>query len=113
MVLRRLGMLLCTAVVVFAVLPEADAADKSAPPTIDLQSRCRRTEQAVIDMMGDQSLRGSAFDTCMRSEQDARKALIAAWPDIPQTYKSFCIRKADYSPSYVEWIACLEMMIEV
>ena len=111
--MRRLGQLLGTAVVIFTALPAVDAADKSSPPTIDLQSRCRRTEKAMVDMMGDPSLRGTAFDTCMRSEQEARKALIAAWPDIPQSYKSFCIRTADYSPSYVEWIACLEMMIDV
>jgi hypothetical protein len=112
MILSRLVVFLCAAVAVFAALPAADAADK-APPTIDLQSRCRRTEKALLDMMGDQSLRGSAFDTCMRSEQDARKAIVAAWPDIPQSYKSFCIRKGDFSPSYVEWIACLEMMIDL
>jgi hypothetical protein len=115
MKLGRLTVVLWAAVaVVAAVLPAAAAANKSSsPPIIDLQARCKRTQDAVVDMMGDPSLRATAFDTCMRSEQEARAAMLKAWPDIPQAYKSFCIRQRDYSPSYVEWIACLELMIDL
>jgi hypothetical protein len=112
MTLGRLAILLGAAVMMFVPLPDASAAD-SALPNIDLQLRCRKSEATLIEMMGNQSLQGTAFDGCIRSEEDARKALLDAWKDVPQAYKSYCVRKADYSPSYVEWIACLELAIDL
>jgi len=110
---RRLGVLVgATAVVVLMALPEAWARNETLP-TIDLQARCHKSERSVIDMMGDPSLRGRAFDLCIKSEQEARDALLKAWGEIPQAYKAFCIRPGDYSASYVEWIACLEMKIDL
>src|ERR1700761_1065983 len=76
-------------------------------PTIDLQLRCRKSEKTLMEMMGNNA--PQAFDGCITSEQAARKALEDAWPKIPADIKGYCIRPADYSPSYVEWIACLEM----
>jgi len=111
MLLRRLAILGATAAALTTLSQVAVA--QSAPPSIDLDARCRKSERAMIEMMGDPSLRESAFQTCMRAEQEARDALVKAWPEIPQKYKTFCVRKADYSPSYVEWIACLEMMIDL
>ena len=116
MTLGKSGLLLCAAALLFGTMPAADAAktkSSGGPPVIDLQKRCRNSANAVSEMMGDISQKGAAFETCMRAEQDARKALQAAWGDMPEAYKSFCIRPADYSPSYVEWIACVEMMIDV
>jgi hypothetical protein len=49
----------------------------------------------------------------MRSEQEARDAIVSAWKEIPSQYKTFCIKPNVYSPSYVEWIACLEMQMDV
>ena len=118
--MKRVGALFgAAAAVIIAVLPAAGASRKSAsanqssPPTIDLQARCKRMQTAVVDMMGDPSLRATAFDTCMKSEEEARTALVKAWPEIPPSYKTFCIRRTDYSPSYVEWISCLELMIDM
>jgi hypothetical protein len=105
--------LLCAVVLGLVALPVAGSAQDKGLPTIDLQARCKKSEAAVIDMMGDQSLKGTAFDLCVKSENAARDALVKAWGDIPPAYKSFCVRPRDYSASYVEWIACLEMMIEV
>lgn len=102
----------CAAILAFVAL-SAGAASDNALPAIDLQARCKKSESAVIDMMGDPSLKGSAFDLCVKSEQQARAAIQAAWSDIPPSYKSFCIRPTDYSASYVEWIACIEMLIDV
>jgi hypothetical protein len=82
-------------------------------PTIDLQARCKRSEAAQMDMMGDKSLQNVAFDSCIRSENDAKSAIEKAWGDIPASYKTFCVRPADFSPSYIEWIACLELMIDL
>jgi hypothetical protein len=110
---RRLRIGLCAAAAILAAAEVADAASAKDVPTIDLQTRCRKSEKIMADMMGESNQRGSGFDVCMRSEQDARKALVAAWPEVPPSYKDFCVRPAAYSPSYVEWIACLELLIDL
>jgi hypothetical protein len=101
----------CAAFIVFAA--SAAAATNNTFPIIDLQERCRTSEYAIIEMMGNTAKKGEAFDTCMKSEQAARDALKGAWTDIPPAYKSFCVRPKDYSPSYVEWLACVEMTIDL
>src|ERR1700743_1970570 len=58
-----------SAAVICTALP-ALAAPNYVLPRIDLQTRCKNSEQTMIDMMGDQSLQKTAFDTCMKSEQD-------------------------------------------
>jgi hypothetical protein len=102
---------LSVAIVVLANL--AAAARDDGVPTIDVQKLCRTRAAQSAAMMGNQSLTASAFDSCVRSEQEARAALIAAWKDIPQAYKTFCIRPQVYSPSQTEWIACIESNIDV
>ena len=100
-------------VIIFVVAASlAAAADTKGLPTLDLQARCKKSEAAAIDLMGDPSLKGAAFDLCVKSETAARDALQKAWGDIPASYKSFCVRPGEYSASYVEWIACLEMMLD-
>jgi hypothetical protein len=106
-------MLLGAVAVVSVMAPPAPMAAENAVPTIDLQARCKRSEAAQMDMMGDKNLQNVAFDSCMRSETDAKNAMAKAWSEIPATYKSFCVRPSDFSPSYIEWIACLELMIDL
>jgi hypothetical protein len=101
------------AAIAFVAVPVADAAGFKDIPNIDLQSRCKRSERAMAAMMGASAQPGRDFESCLRAEQEARKAIEAAWPDIPASYKSFCINPTAYSPSYIEWIACLEMLIDL
>ena len=97
------------------ILSTALAAAASGVPTIDLNKRCRTTAKSTQLLMNNSSgdAAEKAFQLCMRSEQDARAAILAAWKDIPPDYKSFCVRPNVYSPSYIEWIACLEMKIDL
>lgn len=99
-------------IAVLAPAPQAQAASGSLP-SIDLQRRCKNSESTLIEMMADRSLQGTAYDTCMKSEQDARNALQGAWQSLPASYASYCVRPRDYAPSYVEWIACVELMIDL
>ena len=86
------------------------AAAQAGPPTIDLQKLCRDRAKAL----GDLGLVGAnAFDACMRSEQESRDAIVAAWKDIPAVYKTTCIRPHEFSNSYAEWISCLELNMDV
>jgi len=102
---------LSAAIVLFANF--AAVAKDNGVPTIDVQKLCRVRAAQSAAMMGNQSLTATAFDSCVRSEQEARAALVAAWKDIPQAYKTFCIRPHVYSPSQTEWIACIESNIDV
>ena len=91
----------------------AAAAQNDTVPNIDVQKLCRTRAAQSAEMMGDKSMTAKAFDSCVRSEQEAHAALVAAWKDIPQAYKTFCIRPHVHSPSNTEWIACIESNIDV
>ena len=98
---------LATAAMFFATL--VAAADDV--PRIDFEKICRSRVQAV-GQVGDRTLEQS-FASCVNAEKEAQTALIAAWKDIPARYKTECIKPNVYSPSYSEWIACLELLIDV
>jgi hypothetical protein len=104
-------IVLTAATLIFATL--AAAAQDARFPNLDTQKLCRNRAKSTEDMMGDKSVTSKTFDTCMRSEKDARDALAAAWKDIPPTYKASCIKPEAYSASYAEWISCLELNIDV
>ena len=82
-------------------------------PSIDIKKGCGIRAKASAEMMGDKSSEAGSFATCMKSEQESRGALAAAWKDIPATLKAFCITPNVYSPSYTEWISCVELSIDV
>src|SRR4029077_5033448 len=82
-------------------------------PSIDIKKGCGVRSKASAEMMGDKSSAAGAFDTCMKSEEQARDALAAAWKDIPAALKAFCVTPNVYSPSYTEWISCVELSIDV
>lgn len=83
-------------------------------PSIDLEKACGVRANTNAEILGAKSLAAAGgFDRCMKSEQIARDALSAAWNDIPANYKAFCIAPGVYSPSYVEWISCLELRIDL
>ena len=102
---------LSAAVVVFTTF--AAVAKDNNLPSIDIKKVCGIRAKASAEMMGDKSSEKAAFDTCMKSEQASRDALVAAWKDIPASYKAACVKPGVYSPSYAEWISCLELNIDV
>jgi len=110
--MKPVSRIVLAVALMFAVELSAVAEDAGIP-TIDTQKLCRTRAAQSAQMMGDQSMLTRAFDSCVRSEQEARTALAKAWKDIPQNYKTFCIRPHVYSPSYTEWIACIESNIDV
>jgi hypothetical protein len=105
------GIALGAAFLLFTTL--AGMAKDDGVPNIDIQKRCRGRAQTMEAMWGDKSMTTGAYELCMRSEQEARAAIVAAWKDIPAAYKAFCIRPEVYSPSHTEWIACIESNIDI
>ena len=91
----------------------AAAAKDNNVPTVDLQKRCDSSVQAMQYMLYAGFKAEDAFKTCLDSEQKARDAIVSSWKDIPASYKTKCINPNAYSPSYIEWIACLDLYIDV
>jgi len=89
------------------------AAAQDRFPNLDTQKLCRNRAKSTGDMMDDKSSASKSYDTCLRSEHAAKDALVAAWKDIPPSYKASCIKPDVYSASYAEWISCLELNIDV
>ena len=87
---------LSAAVVLFTAF--AAIAKGNSLPQIDIKKGCVIRAKASAEMMGDKSSAAGAYETCMKSEQEARDALAAAWKDIPATSKAFCITPNVYSP---------------
>ena len=101
---------LSAAVMLFATF--ASAADDKFP-RLDLQKHCQNRAKTSQEMMGDKTVSGAFFTQCMKSEREAETALVAAWQDIPSNYRALCIRPENFSPSYMEWIACLETNMDM
>ena len=89
------------------------AAAKDAVPRLDSQRLCRVRAASTAEMMGDKTVEAQVFSSCVKSEQEAHNALVAAWNDMPASYKAECIKANVYSPSYAEWLSCLELNIAV
>ena len=77
-----------------------------AVPKIDLEKQCTKAQQ-VTDSLTATKNPGS-FDSCIKNEQSARDKLIERWATIPASDKALCIHSTQFSPSYFEWLGCLE-----
>jgi hypothetical protein len=104
---------IAAAAAVLVVSALAAAAQTGKLPGIDIEKQCRNRAKASQELMGDKTVPAKLYERCVKAEQDAKAALVAAWKDVPAKYRTMCIQPQNYSPSYVEWIACLEMNIGV
>jgi len=107
--LRKSKAILSAATMLFMTVAVAAADDTL--PRIDFEKFCRSRSEAVGELAGRTTQ--ELFNSCVTTEQKAQTALVAAWKDIPATYKERCIKPNAYSPSYAEWIGCLELLIQV
>jgi hypothetical protein len=80
-------------------------------PKIDLQKQCQTTQNATDALTGTKN--PNAFDLCINSEQNAREKLIERWATIPAADKASCIHSTDWSPSYFEWLGCIDTRVYV
>jgi hypothetical protein len=77
-----------------------------AVPKIDLEKQCTKA-QRVTDSLTATKNPGS-FDSCIKNEQSARDKLIERWATIPASDKALCIHSTQFSPSYFEWLGCID-----
>ena len=80
-------------------------------PQLDLQKQCRATQSATDELTGTKN--PNAFDLCVKSEQGAREKLVARWATIPPLDRTSCIHSTDWSPSYLEWLGCVDTRVYV
>ena len=85
------------------VLGAGSAANAVGVPSIDIEKSCQASELAVS---GGGTV---ALDTCLSDEQAAHQQLVKGWATIAAADKLHCVQPAEYLPSYVEWLTCLEM----
>jgi hypothetical protein len=88
------------------VLGAASAAHAGGLPRIDIEKMCRASEGALF---GDNS---ANLDICLGDEQAAHEQLVKGWATFLATDKVHCVQPAEYLPSYVEWLTCLEMEMD-
>ena len=75
-------------------------------PKIDLEKQCTKSQSVTDSLTGTKN--PGSFDSCIKNEQSARDKLIEQWAAIPASDKATCIRPKDFSPSYFEWLGCIE-----
>ncbi len=97
--------------VVVLMAASAALAKDDVLPKIDLQKQCRSTQNATDALTGTKN--PNAFDLCMNSEQSAREKLVERWATILASDKASCVHSTDWSPSYFEWLGCIDTRIYV
>jgi hypothetical protein len=88
------------------VLGAAPAAFAGGVPSINIERMCRASEVAPF---ADST---ATFDNCLSGEQAAHQQLVKDWTIYSARDKVHCVLPAEYLPSYVEWLTCLEMEME-
>ncbi|MGC1947296.1 MAG: hypothetical protein WA679_07020, partial [Pseudolabrys sp.] len=48
------------------------------------------------------------IDSCVKNEQSTRDKLTERWATISALDKTSCVQSAGWSPSYSEWLGCLD-----
>ena len=75
-------------------------------PQFDIQKQCQKTQRAADELIGTKN--PGAFDSCVRNEQSAREKLVERWATTSALDKTSCVHPTGYSPSYSEWLGCLD-----
>jgi hypothetical protein len=80
-------------------------------PTVDLETTCRTSEKDIVAIFGTQT--AITLENCLRQEKDAREQIAKNWAQYPAIDRQRCVNAKGYMPSYVEWLTCFEMQIDV
>jgi hypothetical protein len=94
-----------------AIVLASAALSKDGVPKIDLEKQCQKTQNATDALTGRKN--PDAFDLCVKNEQSAREKLVERWATIPASDKASCIHSTDWSPSYLEWLECIDTRVYV
>lgn len=98
-----------TFAIMLGAVPAALA--KGGPPNINIDRSCQASATALGSIYGGGTQ--DAVGVCKMDEQGARDQLAKDWDSYPALAKSRCVQTSEYLPSYVEWLACIEMTRDV
>jgi hypothetical protein len=101
--------IIVSAAIVLAAASTALAKDGGLP-NLDIEQGCRASEKAMASATGTDA---DTFASCKNDENDARKQLERNWTTYPASDKARCIQPKEYTPSFVEWLTCIEMERDV
>jgi len=81
-------------------------------PTIDAKRSCKASADAVSRLI-EEGRAQDRYESCLSSEGKARDEIVRQWTSYTSADKTSCIQKNIYQPSYVEWLTCLELRVDV
>ena len=99
-----------SAAIALAITTLTAGAKDNGPPAINVQGTCRASQVAVESAIGSSP---GLFDSCVKSEQNAREEIAKNWATTKAADKALCVQSNQYMASYVEWLTCLEMQRDV
>jgi hypothetical protein len=82
----------------------------SEPPRIEVQAICRASEKELAAAFGNSI--NVTVDQCVNAQNEALERMKKNWATYPMAAK-LCVQPRVYLPSYVEWLTCLEMDLDV
>src|SRR5262245_27673537 len=83
----------------------------NGPPRVDIRTTCQTSVDAVVNLFGNST--AESFNGCMKQQNDAFEKIKQNWATYPATAKGHCVQTTVYMPSYIEWLTCFEMEIDV
>jgi len=83
----------------------------SGPPKVDILVTCQTSVNAVVNLFG--SSTQESIEGCMRQQNDAFEKIQKNWATYPAASKGHCVQTGVYMPSYIEWLTCFEMEVDV
>ena len=92
-------------IIALAVVSVAWAKDGGVP-ILDIQKHCQTDKRASQNIFGNNNT--DSLDACVKGEQNAREKLVKDWANISASDKSMCVQQTAFSPSYFEWLACID-----
>ena len=83
----------------------------NGPPTVDIRATCQISVNAVLTTFGRTFT--ETLDSCVQQQNAALEQIKKNWATYPADAKAHCVQTGVYLPSYIEWLTCLEMEVDV
>jgi hypothetical protein len=83
----------------------------SGPPKVDIRATCQTSVNEVTKLFGDATK--ETVDACLRQQNDAFEQIGKNWESYPAAARAHCVQPGVYMPSYVEWLTCFEMEMDI
>lgn len=82
----------------------------NGPPTVDIRTTCQTSINSVVSLGGTYS---ETLDACLQQQNAALEQIKKNWATYPAASKNHCVQASGYMPSYIEWLTCFEMELDV